>query len=130
MAIGARWSGKQCEATLLQRKKIASERRAQRLRAEGRCIQHALSARNEVHSHRGGHQLTKFGYLLREAFMHLKDPSIQRAGYNHDAVDPPGSQYTEVYKDAIVSSTVSATAGSSDIGGVDNVVQEPIGSHD
>ena len=78
MAIGARWSGQQCEATPLQRKKTASERRAQRLRAEGRRIQHALSALNEVHSHRGG-QLTKFGYLLREAFMQLKDPSTQRA---------------------------------------------------
>ena len=126
MAIGARWSGQQCEATRLQRKKTASERRAQRLRAEGRRIQHALSVLDEVHSHRGG-QRTKLGYLLREAFMQLKGFSTQRAGYNHDAVDPPGSQYSELHKDATVSSTVSAATGSSDLG---VVVQEPIGSHD
>ena len=48
------------------RKKIARERRAQRLRAEGRLLQHSLLALHEVHFHRGG-RLTRFGYALREA---------------------------------------------------------------
>ena len=48
------------------RKKTASERRAQRLRAEGRRLQHTLLALHEVHCHRGG-RLTRFGVALRVA---------------------------------------------------------------
>ena len=57
-----------CADSPTNRKKTAAERRAQRLRADGRRLQHALAALNEVHNHRGG-QLTKFGLALRESFM-------------------------------------------------------------
>ena len=104
MAIGASWARKSLDATPSQRKKTASERRAQRLRAEGRRLQHVLSALNEVHSHRGG-QLTKFGIVLRDALMQLKEPSSQRGGHKQDAVDPSGSQYSEVLVDHIHKTT-------------------------
>ena len=56
------------ELSSLKRKKSAVERRAQRLRAKGRRLQHAFSALNL--QQRGG-KLTKFGHALREALMQL-----------------------------------------------------------
>ena len=85
MAFAARWSGKRSDATPTQRKKTASERRAQRLRAEGRRLQHVLGALNEVHLHRGG-QLTKFGNVLREVLLKLHAPSSQRFDHEQDAL--------------------------------------------
>ena len=67
----------------MQRKKTASERRAQRLRAEGRRLQHVLCALNEVHVHRGG-QLTNFGNVLREVLMKLHAPTSQRVVNEQD----------------------------------------------
>ena len=60
----------------MNRKKTAAERRAQRLRADGRRLQHALAALNEVHNHRGG-QLTKFGLALQESFLNSAHPGTQ-----------------------------------------------------
>ena len=85
MAFAARLSGKSSDATPTQRKKTASERRAQRLRAEGRRLQHVLGALNEVHVHRGG-QLTKFGNVLREVLMKLHGPSSQRVVNEQDVL--------------------------------------------
>ena len=81
----ARSANQHGDATRVQRKKTASERRAQRLRAEGRRIQHTLAALDEVRSHCGGH-LTKCGHFVRDALMHMGRPSIQRADNFYDAV--------------------------------------------
>ena len=72
----------------MNRKKSAAERRAQRLRSEGRRLQQALAALNEVHIHRGG-QLTKFGRALREAlvvFAHSGDQPAASSNFSvsHD----------------------------------------------
>ena len=102
MAFGARWSGKSLDAIPAQRKKTASERRAQRLRAEGRRLQHVLCALNEVHVHRGG-QLSKFGNVLREVLLNLHAPSSQRGVNKQDvlAVNILGSDVSESGDDTI-----------------------------
>ena len=82
------------DANRMQRKKTASERRAQRLRAEGRRIQHTLSALNEVLSHRGG-QLTKFGQCLRVAITQMDGLSPQSADDDYDAVPPKGPEFQD-----------------------------------
>ena len=46
-----------------RRKKTAAERRAQRLRSEGRVMQQIFKCLNEVSSHRGG-ELTRLGQIM------------------------------------------------------------------
>jgi hypothetical protein len=53
-----------------RRKKTAAERRQQRVRAEGRRLQHAIGAMHAVHSHRGG-QLTSLGNALLQALQQM-----------------------------------------------------------
>ena len=99
MAKGANWSGQ-------QRKKTAAERRAQRLRAEGRRFQHALSALHEVHQHRGG-QLTKFGNALRDAIMQVAETPTQRTGNDQGTGDEHGD--ANVHHTTAMSPTAPST---------------------
>jgi hypothetical protein len=69
------------------RKKSASERRAQRLRAEGRRLQHTLLALHEVHSHRGG-RLTRFGVALRAALTTVV--RAETSSHDHSSVAVSG----------------------------------------
>ena len=77
----------------VRRRKTASERRAQRVRAEGRRLQHALIALQEVHNHRGG-RLTRFGHALHAALL------------NSQATDQPPANFAAAAADSLEANPV------------------------
>ena len=68
---------------LIRRKKSAAERRAQRLRAEGRRLQHFCGALHAVHTHRGG-QLSPIGRVLMRCLQQFADIDSNVPGVHSD----------------------------------------------
>ena len=69
-----------------RRKKTAAERRAQRLRSEGRRLQHAFGALHAVHTHRGG-QLSPLGRALMQCLQQVADNHCPVSrGHNNNGV--------------------------------------------
>ena len=98
----------------MNRKKSAAERRAQRLRAEGRRLQHALAAFNEVHNHRGG-QLTKFGRALRESLVVSAHPGDRPAASSN--FSESHDTHCNGIEEAIAPAVVVSVPGDQRVGG-------------